>query len=83
MTVKISFTVLTYSAYRPDDKDPDFARKVKVVKNIYDGRVTKARIAKEIPQGATVESVARIDKCFDVDGEKTIAWLLENGTEKK
>lgn len=82
MTVNISFTAVTYSAYLPDDENPDIARRVRAVVNIYDGRVTKARIAREIPQGATVESVVRINKCFDVDGEKVFAWLCENGTEK-
>lgn len=49
--------------------------------DIYNGRVTSARIAREIHNGATVESVRKIDKSFDVDGEKVLAWLIENGTE--
>lgn len=83
MTVNISFTAVAYSVYRPDDDNPEIARKCRGELNIYDGRVTKARIAREIPAGATVESVRKIDKRFEVNGESLLAWLIEKGTEKE
>lgn len=82
MTVNISFTAVSYSVYRPDDDNPEIAHKCNGELNIYDGRVTNARIEREIPKGATVDSVRKIDKSFDVDGEKFLAWLIESGTEK-
>lgn len=83
MIVNTSFTSVVYSMYVPDDGDPDIARKCKGELNIYDGRATNARIAREIPKGATVESVHKIDYKFEVDGEKALAWLIENGEKKE
>lgn len=82
MTVNIRYTLVTYSVYRPDNDNPEIAHKCTEELNIYDGRATKARIAKEIPNGATVESVRKLDYSFEVDGKKALAWLIENGTEK-
>lgn len=62
---------------------PDIARKVQGELYIYDGRATNARIAREIPKGAIVESVHKIDYKFKVDGEKALAWLIENGEKKE
>lgn len=83
MTVNISYTEVAYSVYRPDEDNPDIARKLRGVLNIYDGRVTNARIARELPQGATVESVRKLDRRFNVDGEKILDWLTENDTGKE
>ena len=83
MTVNISYTEVAYSVYRPDDDNPEIARRCGGAVSIYNGRATSARIAREIPKGATVESVGKIDKSFDVDGEKALAWLIENGTVKE
>ena len=83
MTVNISFTAVAYSGYIPDDSNPEIARKYSGVLNIYDGRATKARIAREIPNGATVESVHKVHYEFEVDGEKALAWFKENGEMKK
>ena len=49
--------------------------------NIYDGCVTLARIAREIPKGAFVENITKVDKRFYVVGENLIEWLADNGTE--
>lgn len=83
MTVNISYTMVTYTVYRPDKDDPDIARKLRGTFNIYDGRVTNRRIAKELPQGATVESVRKLNRRFNVDGEKILDWLIENDTGKE
>lgn len=83
MTVKISYTEVVYNIYRPDFENADIAHRERCVKNIYDGRVTNSRIAREIPEGTVVEKVMKVDKRFDVDGEKALAWLAENGTEKE
>lgn len=83
MTITLSFTNVRYSRWVQDETDHNIARKAEGELNIYDGRVTSARIAREIPKDATVESVTRVDRKFDVDGEKALAWLIENGTEKE
>lgn len=84
MTVNIIYTAVTYSVYKPDNDNPDIARKVRGVLNIYDGRATKARIERELPKGATVESVRKFNRRFNVDGEKILDWLIDNdiGCEK-
>ena len=61
---------------------PDIARKAEGAFAIYDGRVTSARIARMISKGETLESATKVNRKFEVDGEKLIAWLTENGTEK-
>ena len=83
MTVNISCTAVSYSVYIPDNDNPEIARKSIGELNIYDGRATKARIASEIPKGATVEGVRKINYTFEVDGEKAFAWLTENGNMKE
>ena len=43
--------------------------------------MTNARIAREIPKGAVVEKVEKVYRKFELNGEKVLAWLTENGTE--
>lgn len=83
MTITVSYTNVRYSHWVQDENEPNIARKSEGEINIYDGRVTSARIAREIPKGSTLESTTRVDRKFEVDGEKAIAWLTENGTEKE
>ena len=81
MTVNVSYTRVVYNMYIPDDEAPEIARLTTGELNIYDGRVTNARIAREIPKRAVVEKVERVERKFELDGEKVLAWLTENGTE--
>lgn len=83
MTIVVSYTSVEYSYYRPDEENPKIAHRCSGYLNIYNGRVTNARIAREIPEGATVESVRKIDNRFEVDGEKALAWFIENGEKKE
>ena len=82
MTINVSYTRVVYNMYIPDDETPEIAHLTTGTLNIYDGRVTNARIAREIPKGAIVEKVEKVGKLFEVNGEKALAWLIENGTEK-
>ena len=81
MTVNVSYTRVVYNMYIPDNENPGIARLTTGELNIYDGRVTNARIAREIPKRAVVEKVEKVDRKFELDGEKALAWLIENGTE--
>lgn len=80
MTITVSYTNVRYFRWVQVENDPRTARKDEGELNIYDGRATSARIAREIPKGATLESVTKVDRKFEVDGEKALAWLTENGT---
>lgn len=79
MTVNVRYTEVSYTVYKPDADNPQIAHKHLGVLNIYDGRATKARIAKEVPYGATVERVRKIELSYDVAAKKALAWLAENG----
>ena len=81
MVVNISYTNIRYSKWVQSEQDEKIANRVEGEVNIYDGRATLARIAREIPQGAVVENITKVDKRFNVVGENLIAWLTENGTE--
>ena len=81
MTVNVSYTRVVYNMYIPDDENPEIARLTTGELNIYDGRVTNARIAREIPKRAVVEKVEKVDRKFELDGKKALAWFIENGTE--
>lgn len=83
MIITVSYTNVRYSNWVQDENNPDIARKSEGEICIYDRRVTSARISREIPKGATLESTTRVDRKFEVGGEKVIAWLAENGTEKE
>ena len=81
MVVNISYTNIRYSTWVQSEQDEKIANRVEGELNIYDGRATLARIAREIPKGAVVENITKVDKRFYVVGENLIAWLAENGTE--
>ncbi len=83
MTINVSYTNVRYCTWVQLEDNPQTARRFEGELNIYDGRVTNARILREIPNCATVESVMKVDRKFEVDGEKALAWLTENGTEKE
>lgn len=83
MVINIAYTNVRYSMWVQSKEDEKIAKRANGELNIYDGKVTKARIAREIPNGATVESVHRINKSFEVDGEKALDWLLASGVMKK
>lgn len=83
MIVNVRYTEVSYTVYKPDSDNPEIAHKHLGVLNIYDGKATKARIAREIPSGSTVESVRKIELSYDVAAEKAIAWLAENGKINK
>ena len=81
MVVSISYTNIRYSMWVQSEQDEKIANRVEGELNIYDGRVTLARIAREIPKGAVVENIKKVDKRFHVVGETLVAWLAKNGTE--
>ena len=82
MVINIAYTNVRYSLWEQSKDDEKIANRVNGELNIYDGRASNARITREIPKGATVESVRKINKSFDVDGEKALEWLLANGEMK-
>ena len=81
MVIDISYTNIRYSMWVQSEQDKKIANRVEGEFNIYDGRVTLARIAREIPKGAVVENITKVDKRFYVVGKNLVAWLAENGTE--
>ena len=81
MTINVVFTNVKYSVWKPLEDDPETASRIEGELNIYDGRVTNKRIDREIPKGAVVEKVTKVDKRFYVVGEDLMAWLSKNGTE--
>ena len=60
----------------------DSAGKVVGVGHIFDDHPTPEQIFNAIPKGATVEQVVDINAKFEVDGNKLLGWLLENGELK-
>ena len=83
MIIKFPFTSVVYSVYEPDAENTAIAHLCEKTLHIYDGRATDARIAREIPQNATVKSVCRNNAKFEVAGDKLLAWLMENGELKE
>ena len=81
MTINVSYTKVEYSIYRPDEANAELTHREVHTLNVCDGRVTAARISREIPKGAFVENITKVDKRFYVVGENLIAWLAKNGTE--
>ena len=81
MVINVSYTNVRYSMWAQSEEDEKIANRIEGELNIYDGRVTLARIAREIPKGAFVENITKVDKRFYVVGENLIAWLAKNGTE--
>ena len=81
MVINVSYTNVRYSMWVQSEEDEKIANRIDGELNIYDGRVTSARIAREIPKGAFVENITKVDKRFYVVGENLLEWLAKNGTE--
>ena len=81
MVINVSYTNVQYSMWVQSEEDEKIAKRVEGELNIYDGRATLARIAREIPKGAFVENITKVDKRFYVVGENLLEWLADNGTE--
>lgn len=71
MVIRVNFTSVSYRAGN-----------IFEVKHIFGGRPTQEQIANAIPKGSTVEQVVDINANFEVDGDKLLGWLLENGELK-
>ena len=71
MVTRINFTSVSYSV-----------GKVFGVEHIFDDNPTPEQIANAIPKGANVEQVVDFNANFEVDGNKLLGWLLENGELK-
>ena len=83
MVVNIAYTNVRYHMWEQSKEDEKIADRIDGELNIYGGRMTSARIAREIPKGATVDIVSSIKKRFDVDCGMLLNWLTVYGTEKK
>ena len=81
MVINVSYTNVRYSMWVQSEEDEKIANRIEGELNIYDGGVTLARIAREIPKGAFVENITKVDKRFYVVGENLLEWLADNGTE--
>ena len=68
MVTRINFTSVSYSV-----------GKVFGVEHIFGDPPTLEQIVNAIPKGATVEQVVDINANFEVDGNKLLGWLVENG----
>ena len=71
MVVRVNFTSVSYSA-----------GKMFGVEHIFGDHPTQEQIANAIPTGATIENIVDITANFEVDGDKLLGWLLENGELK-
>lgn len=71
MVIRVNFTSVSYSF-----------GKMFGVKHIFDDHPTQEQISNAIPKGATTEQVVDIHANFEVDGDKLLGWLLENGDLK-
>lgn len=71
MVISVNFTSVSYNV-----------GKLLGVEHIFGNPPTREQIAKAIPDGADVESVVDIKANFEVDGDKLLGWLLENGELK-
>lgn len=71
MVIRVNFTSVSYSV-----------GKTFGVKHIFGDHPTHEQIANSIPKGATEEQVIDIIANFEVDGDKLLGWLLENGELK-
>ena len=81
MVINVSYTNVRYSMWVQSEENENIAGRLEGELNICDGRVTLARIAREIPKGAVVENITKVDKRFHVVGENLLEWLAKNGTE--
>lgn len=71
MVIRVNFTSVFYSV-----------GKMLEVKHIFGDHPTQEQITNAIPKGATVEKVVDINVNFEVDGDKLLGFLLENGELK-
>ena len=71
MVICVNFTSVSYSVGNTLS-----------VEHIFGDRPTPEQIANAIPKGAAVENVVDINANFEVDGDKLLGWLLENGELK-
>lgn len=71
MVVCVNFTSVSYSV-----------GKMLGVEHIFGDHPTPEQIDNAIPKGAAVEQVVDINANFEVDGDKLLGWLLENGELK-
>ena len=71
MVISVNFTSVSYSV-----------GKVFGVEHIFDDHPTPEQIVNAIPKGATVEQAVDLNANFEVDGDKLLGWLLENGELK-
>lgn len=71
MVIRVNFTSIAYSV-----------GKMLEVKHIFGDHPTHEQISNAIPQGATVDNVVDINANFEVDGDKLLGFLLENGELK-
>ena len=71
MVIRVNFTSVAYSA-----------GKMFGVEHIFGGHPTQEQIANAIPKGADPEQIVDINAIFEVDGDKLLGWLLENGELK-
>lgn len=71
MVISVNFTSVSY-----------IVGKTLSVEHIFGDRPAPEQIANAIPKGAAVEHVVDINANFEVDGDKLLGWLLENGELK-
>ena len=81
MVINLSYTNVQYSMWVQSGEDEKILKRIDGELNIYDGRVTLARIAREIPKGAFVENITNVQKKFYVVGKNLHEWLADNGRE--
>lgn len=71
MVTRVDFTSVSYSV-----------GKTLLVEHFFGDHPTHEQIANATPKGAVVEQVVDIHANFEVDGDKLLGWLLENGELK-
>ena len=71
MVISVNFTSISYSVGNMLE-----------VKHIFGDHPTQEQIDNAIPQEATVDQVVDISANFEVDGDKLLGFLLENGELK-
>ena len=71
MVIRVNFTSVAYSVGNMFGD-----------KHIFGGPPSQEQIVNAIPKGAAAEQVVDINANFEVDGDKLLGWLLENGELK-
>ena len=82
MVIEINFTSATYSTPLPAEDDRYSENRFLQVCHIYEENVSIPRIMQQLPNGAIIEDTCAINAKFEVDGDKLLGWLLENGELK-